>query len=33
MGINTDISELGEGITLNPFLNEKYGQGDHIGTT
>ena len=30
---NTDISELDEGINLNPFPNEKYGQGEHIGTT
>ena len=28
----TDISELDEGINLNPFLNEKYGQEDHNGT-
>ena len=29
----SDISELDEGINLDPFPNVKYGQGDHIGTT
>ena len=27
----TDISELNDGIILNPFPDKKYGQGHHIG--
>ena len=29
---NTDIYDLDEGITFNPFPNEKYGQEEQIGT-
>ena len=30
---HTDKSELDKGINPNPFLNGRYGQGHHIGTT